>query len=195
MFDRLKRASEAFMTTLRTGDSDSHNTKLHWHCKDEIYKNGVLVDTIESSNLVVDKCSVLLAQLMSMKNTNGIQYWAIGSGSAAWDEQWGTPSPPTPSASTVKLVNEIYRKAITSSDIKYVDSEGTEYPDTTPTNMIKITIVVGESEGNGDWREFGLFGGGATATRDSGLMIDHKIHKILSKTSEISVTRSIVLEF
>lgn len=194
MFDKLKRAKDAFVFAMKTGDRESvKNPKIHWSCRDEVYKNGELIDVIESSNLVVDSCSVLLAGLMSMKNTNGIQYWAIGSGSATWDEMWSTPSTPTPVPTATKLTAEIYRKKINASDIKYVDEAGED--SSSPTNRIKITIIVSESEGNGDWREFGLFGGGATEAKDSGIMIDHKIHKILSKTSEISVTRSIVLEF
>jgi hypothetical protein len=183
---------------MNTNYEEKSNRVLHWKCRDEVYKNGELIDVIEGENLVVDKCSVLIAGLLGLKSAqtpSGIQYWAIGSGSASWDDLWGSATPPTPAANTTQLVAEIYRKAITASNIKFVDGSGNEVADTNPTNRIKITVTISEAEGNGNWREFGLFGGNATASANSGFMLNHKMHRVLSKTSEISVTRSIILEF
>lgn len=192
---KSKRDNENVVDVLMRSDDAYKVKNIHWTCKDEIYRKGELVEVIEGHNLVVSSCSKLLAGLMGGKITNGIQYWAVGSGNTAWDAQWGTATPPTPADSDIKLLAEITRKAITAANIKFVDASGNELADSTFSNRIKITVAFAENEGNGDWREFGLFGGNATATKDSGILIDRKLHKILSKTTDISVTRSIILEF
>lgn len=169
---------------------------IHWKCKDVIRNlKGEIIEIIESSNIIVKDCSKLIAGLVGGKLTSGASYWAVGSGNSAWDVAWGT-NDPVPVDSAVKLIAEIGRKAIVpSTDVIYVDVNGNPAGAGVITNRIKITVTFGANDANGDWREFGLFGGNATSSVNTGIMIDHKYHKIIFKTPSITVTRSIILEF
>lgn len=156
---------------------------------DEIrYEDGT-VEIREDHNLVVDSVLNLFTSLLKNElNYEGIKYWAVGQGLASWDS-----SLPEPSPSNTKLVNEIGRVEIVSSEIKYLDGSG-NYTDS-PTNKIEISHTFGENECNGTWREFGIFGGNASTTKDSGIMIDKINHKILTKTDTIEVKRTLRITF
>ena len=138
------------------------------------------------NNLVVNKILPLITSLLK-GSLSGIQYWAVGSGASSWDT-----APVTPSLEEVKLTNEIGRKIITASNIKFVDASTLE-ESTTPTTCLEVTCTFYEQDCNGVWREFGLFGGNATATKDSGYMIDKKHHAIFTKTEEMIIDRKIYL--
>ena len=147
------------------------------------YKDG-RVEVRKDHNLVVNSIlNLLMALLKNDSSYNGILYWAVGSGLASWDS-----SLPSPSPSDTALVNEIGRVSIPSSEIKYID--GTNYSNT-PTNKIEISHTFGENDCNGTWREFGIFGGDATSTSGSGIMIDKVNHKILTKTDLMEVNRTL----
>ena len=137
-------------------------------------------------NLVMNK---VLPLIMGMfKGTlAGIQYWAVGSGYSNWDS-----TPVNPEPTEVKLTKEIGRKAITSDNIKFVDPTTYEVVDEV-TTCIQIGCTFYESECNGSWREFGIFGGNATTTTDSGYMIDKKHHSLITKTEEMVIDRKIFL--
>lgn len=169
----------------------------HGEYVDYIYdKDGKLVEKREGHNLVVNVCSVLIASLISNKNPKGSAYWAIGSGRSSWDALYDANTPPTPSESSTKLIDEIARIPVTAANFKFVDSYGNEVSDATPTNRIKCTINVAENMANGKWREFGLFGGNtANATKDTGLLIDHIYHNVFNKSEEFAVTRILTLTF
>lgn len=171
--------------------------QAHGEYVDYIYKGGKLVETREGHNIVVNVCSKLLAGLVAGKIAKGGVYWAIGSGSDAWDAQYDANTPPTPSAEATILVNEIARIPLTAANFKFVDGAGNELADTNFSNRIKCTITVSEDvANNGKWREFGLFGGTtATATADTGIMIDHIYHNVFNKSAEFSVTRVLTLTF
>ena len=145
------------------------------------------VETIHRDhNLVMSKILPLITGMLK-NSLQGIQYWAVGKGVASWDS-----TPINPTISEEKLTSEIGRKAIPLSAIQYADP--TTYEDSAnPTNCIKIGCTFSESECNGEWREFGIFGGNATATKDSGYMIDKKHHEVLTKTEEMVVDRKIFL--
>ena len=90
------------------------------------------------------------------------------------------------------MTNELGRKAIPASGIKYVDPSTYENS-STPTTCLEVSCTFNEEDCNGAWREFGLFGGDATTEKDSGYMIDKKHHEILTKTEEMVVVRKIYL--
>lgn len=160
--------------------SDVHMTG---QITDRIYKNGVLVEERVGHNLVVNSFLGLVMSLLKQHdNFTGIQYWAVGKGSDSWDESMTTPD-----ATTTRLTDEIGRVAIDPEDIIFLDSEFNE--STTPTNIIQISHTFGTDDCNGVWREFGIFGGNATADANSGIMINKRHHPVISKTTEMTIER------
>ena len=169
--------------------NDCLNIKVEgMHVVDKItyVKTGKVEVIDRGHNLVVNKVLPLIMGMLK-GSLSGIQYWAIGSGSSSWDS-----NPVSPTLSETKLTKEIVRKAVTASEMKYVDPK-TYVESSSPTTCLQISTTYYENEGNGAWREFGLFGGNATSAKDSGFMIDKKHHAILTKTNEMVVERKIFL--
>lgn len=151
---------------------------------DRVYKNGVYVGEIVDHNLVVNSLvNLVMCLLKRHSGYTGIQYWAIGRGLASWDGA----EPPAPELDDNRLTNEIGRVAINPNNIKFLNSNYEEV--NVPSNIIQVTQVFGTSECNGEWREFGIFGGNATATANSGIMINKRHHKVINKTSDMTVER------
>ena len=173
--------SERLSTKLQTGDlTDVHMTG---QITDRIYKNGVLVEERVGHNLVVNSFLNLVMCLLKQDSSyKGLQYWAVGSGESYWDD--GTPEP---SISATRLTNEIGRVALANSDIVFLDSNFNI--SNTPTNVLQISHTFGANDCNGVWREFGIFGGNATTSANSGIMINKKHHAIITKTEEMMVER------
>lgn len=164
--------------------------KKHWKVTDVITYPDGRKEVREYFNTVVDDCSRLIASLMKRQaGHTGIAYWAVGSGAGTWDNA----NPPAPQESDVKLVNETFRKAIQPSDIVFLDENDavTELV----TNKIQVKVSFLEAEANGELREFGLYGGDATATKDSGIMINRKTHGLIYKTSGMMLERTIRIVF
>ena len=90
-------------------------------------------------------------------------------------------------------VNETYRKAITPENITFIDADNT--PTSEVTNKLQVSVTFNEDEANGELREFALFGGKATDSLNSGLMVNHKIHPIIFKTDGMILERLIRLTF
>lgn len=156
---------------------------------DEIrYKDG-RVEIRKDHNLVVNGILNLISALLKGENNySRLSYWAVGQGLASWDS-----SLPNPSPSDSSLRNEIGRVPISTSEIKYV-TDGNNYSEN-PTNILEISHTFGENDCNGKWREFGIFGGTATSTADSGIMIDKINHPLLEKTDVMEVKRMIKITF
>lgn len=160
--------------------SDVHMTGEHI---DRIYKNGVLVEERHGHNLVVTSFLRLVMCLVKRQDGfSGIQYWAVGSGADAWDTNI-----PVPDLAATRLTNEIGRIAISPEDMTFLDTDFKEI--TTPSNIIQVRKLFSETECNGVWREFGLFGGNATDSANSGIMVNKRHHAILTKTEEMTVER------
>lgn len=152
------------------------------------YANGD-VEVIKGENLIVDGLLNLVTALLGVKSGHtGLKYWAVGQGNTSWDT-----STPEPSTSDTQLTNEIGRKQISPSDMKWVQAGGEESP--TPTNRLKVRVTFGANECAGTWREFGLFGGDATESRNTGIMINHKHHSVITKTTEMEIEREIIFTF
>ena len=150
------------------------------------YSDGRVVETDWSHNLIVISALTLITSLLAnTENIAGIQYWAIGSGYQSWDSTL-----PNPTASAKTLTTEIGRKKLTSSNIRFLDSDG--LASTTPTNKIEVSCFFEADECNGLWREFGIFGGDATDESDTGILIDKKHHQLITKTNEMTIERTIV---
>lgn len=169
---------------------EKYDLERHWQVIDTITHVDGRVEQREYCNTVVNDCSKLIACLIKgHSGYGGVKYWAVGSGS----DSWNNSSLPSPNVADTKLLSETFRKAITPSDIVFLDAQ--DKPTTTITNKIQISIVFTENEANGELREFGLYGGNATTTKDSGLMINRKIHPLIYKTSGMKVERIIRVVF
>lgn len=93
----------------------------------------------------------------------GILWLAVGSGNSSWDN-----NPQSPATTTTKLVNEVGRFKVSSSNIKFVTQGSNPDEDViseNPTNLLRISseVILPESE----IREYGLYTDGAS-TADSG---------------------------
>lgn len=146
-----------------------------------------------SYNTVVDNASVLIAGLIKRHaGFQGALFWEVGEGDGTWNDA----APPTPAKTDFKLFKPLFRKAIATSDISFID--GSNNVVATPTNRIQIVVKFATGEANGYLREFGIFGGGADAvvgTLGSGLMINRKTHGVIYKTTGIELERTIRFTF
>lgn len=173
--------TEVMKSKLLSGDTNG--VHMTGQIIDRIYKNGILVDEIVGHNLVVTSFLNLVMCLLKQHNGySGIQYWAVGSGASNWDSNM-----PTPEIGATRLTAEIGRVPISADEISFLDSNFNVV--TTPTNIIQITHTFGTADCNGTWREFGIFGGNATATANSGIMINKRHHSVITKTEEMTVER------
>lgn len=168
---------------LRLASGDLSSVHMTGQITDRIFKNGVLVEEIVGHNLVVNSFLNLVMCLLKQQNGYaGIQYWAVGSGASSWDS-----SMPTPDIDATRLTAEIGRVPISASELAFLNSD--YEVSTTPTNILQISHTFGTSDCNGVWREFGIFGGNATANANSGIMINKRHHKVITKTEEMTVER------
>lgn len=173
--------------------NDTYELIRHWEVIDEaVYPDGrrELLRPIDC-NLVVNNCSVLLASLIKAHATGltSSLWWAVGTGNG-----WNDALLPSPSVTTTTLTNEVYRKVIPAGNISFLTTENVVTG--TPTNKIQITLTFSESEANYSLMEFAIFGGpNVSSAANSGLMINHKIHNTIAKTSSFTLARTIRLTF
>jgi len=165
------------------------------------YYNDLLIDAHDRvredrgwrANLIVEGCNRLLAALMKgQQGLGGILYLAVGEGVKEWDGALPQPQP-----AATRLSKEILRRPIAAEDIIFLDSAG--QPSATPTGRLQISIELSRADfpANGfrPVREFGLFGGNATAAVDSGFMINHVIHPRIDITPGLTLCRTLRLDF
>lgn len=148
------------------------------------------------SNLIVNKCNILLAMLMKGEpGMQGILYWAIGEGKDEWDKNC-----PSPQKTDYQLTEEITRRPFASDQIVYLDDTG-QPPDTPtePTDCLELKFDLNGADyvSNGflPLREFGLFGGNAPEFPDTGYMINHVIHPRIDLSQDWTLERTIRLNF
>lgn len=136
-------------------------------------------------NLIVKSCGILLARLMketvsgNASAIHGAFCLAMGTGNASWDT-----SLPAETADQETLVSEIVRKEF--SNTYYVDGDG-NYT-VTPTNIVDFVTTFDADEANASLREMGLFGGTATTSIDSGIMINYKTFAVINKPNTSTMT-------
>lgn len=178
------RNADSIVSGLMLSSNVPCNLKMTGYIKDVIKYTDGREEVREGHNLVVTSfLNLVQALLKNETGYSGIQYWAVGSGDESWDS-----SLPQPTSTEVKLVSEIGRVAISPTEITFRTPEYEESG--TPTNIIQITHTFGTDDCNGIWREFGIFGGNATTAADSGIMINKRNHAIITKTSEMTVERT-----
>lgn len=142
------------------------------------------------SNLIVHNCYVLLAALMKgQPDLKGLMYLAAGKGRDSWDSVRPEPVP-----TTTMLEQEVLRKPVSDAQISYVGSTNQ-----TPTSCLEITVILHGAdlvpEGSVPLREFGLFGGDATGAANSGYLINYVIHPRIDLTPQLTLERTMHLEF
>lgn len=173
--------NEVLALKMMTGDF--HDVKMTGQSIDRIFKNGKLVDEIVGHNLVVNSfLNLVMCLLKQQSGYTGIQYWAVGSGASSWDT-----SMPTPELTATRLTAEIGRVPISADELAFLDQDYKVV--STPTNILQISHTFGADDCNGVWREFGIFGGNATAVLNSGIMINKRHHSVITKTEEMSIER------
>jgi len=144
-------------------------------------------------NRIVHSCDRLLAALMKgHAGMAGVLVWAVGSGRDDWDER-----APTPRAADVRLVHETARKQLAPAQIVYLDQAG--QPSATITDQLEVSIEFTAADlapsGTASLREFGLFGGDATAAANSGFMVDYVIHPRIDLDPAWTLKRTLQLAF
>lgn len=176
---------ESEKSNILLASSDMSVVTMTGHITDKIYKNGILVDVLEGHNIVVNQFIKLAMSLVKGEpGFNGATYWAVGSGEAGWDT-----SMPEPTVHENILTSEIGRVALDPSDITFLNVDLSESE--VPTNILQIKHMFGADDCNGKWREFGIFGGNATSDINSGYMIDKKHHALVTKTSDMTIERTL----
>jgi hypothetical protein len=159
-----------------------------------IDRNGRLIDDRGwRPNLIVDQARVLIAALLKNEPAiGGLLYWAIGTGDPAWDGRLIEPD-----AGRSTLVDEAARQALAEADIRFIDMDGR--PSRMPTDQLEVRAVFDgdrlAAAGVLSLREFGVFGGDATASAATGYLLDHVIHPRIDLTTGLSLERSLRLAF
>ncbi len=144
------------------------------------------------SNLVVDRCRVLLAAFMKGDGPLGIRLLRIGRGLAAWDAN--PPVGPQPADQQLVDPNP-FDILIQPNQIVYLDAVG--QPSVAPTSRVQVTVDLGPGmpplNGQPDYplREFGLFG----QFNSQDYMIDYVRHAVIHKAAADTLTRTIQLAF
>ena len=180
----LRGATDLEQMALNLCATEKTDLRMTGESIDRIFKNGVLVDEIHGHNIVVNSMLNLVMCLFKQQSGyKGLQYWAIGSGASSWDT-----TSVSPEITATRLTKEIGRVALDDSCFSFLTPEyGVSQ---TPTNILQIKKSFGENDCNGEWREFGIFGGNATSSANSGILINKRHHKIITKTSEMTVERT-----
>lgn len=161
------------------------DAEKHWVIRDTLTKADGTVEHYTFTNSIVNGLGKFLGSLVgSAVGVTSELYIAVGGGSPAWDG-----AIPEPSLTDIKLTNEIARKKVTS--IVFLDELGAVSP--TPTRNVQCTVEFGATEAIGDLREYAMFGS-ATATKDSGIMLNKKNHKKIPKENGDTLERIIVLK-
>ena len=145
------------------------------------------------ANIIVTTVASLVSALFKgQSGYGGVQYVAVGSGLATWDNDM------TPAATIgqTELENELGRVDVTSTSppsIVFLDATNTAT--STVTNRIQVSGTFAPADAVGTWREWGVFGGTATASADSGILIDYLTHGAKIKANDETLIRRVRFVF
>ncbi|MDF2533952.1 MAG: hypothetical protein K0R18_109 [Bacillales bacterium] len=152
-----------------------------------------IIEKLEFKNLIVNSASTLMAQRLAPSSStstvtpgnfiaNGLQYLAVGQGVQESGQSGFDFMNPQPAAVTnVKLRDELFRKTFTSWS--FID-QGTGASVSSATNIVQVVTTFLEAEAVGPIVEMGLYGGNATATKDSGFMFNYKTFPVWNKPAD-----------
>ena len=118
----------------------------------------------------------------------GITYIGYGSGNVSWDI-----TPPVQDAADTTLTLEYFRKIVPNTDLFFLDPLAApgSAPVAGPTRRVGFVGTLLPAEGNGSLREFGLFGGLASGTLDSGTILNWIVHPLITKDATLTITRNV----
>jgi hypothetical protein len=166
--------------------------KGYWHDKITYLDSGKVEVRPWQYNQIQLAAAVVAATALSRQPEltayTGMGYLAVGSGLVGWDTV-----PPTILTSQTTLTTETFRKAISASNLSFVDALGGSVS-ATPTRFYRLVVQLGSSEANGTLREFGIFGGDATLTFDSGSIFNHIVNSRIDKDSNMVIDRTVDIE-
>ena len=135
-------------------------------------------------NTIVDAAWPLVAGLLKNDTTMaGILYWAVGTGNPSWDV-----TPQAPGQAVTRLHHEVARLPVPTEAIIYLNPDGT--PSVEPTACIEISVTFSWPEAR-QLREFGLLGGAASETADSGRLINYVIHPRIDLAAGTGLARRV----
>ncbi len=128
---------------------------------------GRLKSNNEYYNLITTACKTMIAaRLAGGSSDTDITYGAVGTGAG------------TPAVGDTTLFTELTRKVLAG-----ITSSG---------GVITATSFFGAADGNGVLTEFSMFGDGATASADSGTMINHVAISETKSSSETLTIESVI---
>jgi hypothetical protein len=146
----------------------------------------MVMDSGWRRNTIVDVAWPLIAGLLKNDpGLRGILFWAVGAGRAAWDTARTSAA-----RGTVRLTQEVDRMPVAPEEIRYIGSDGS--PATDPAPCIELGVAFSWREAR-VLREFGLFGGAATPSPGSGILINYVIHPSVAVPAGQSLTRRLRL--
>lgn len=155
---------------------------------------GELIDFGWRSNIIVDRCRILLSSFVKGDAPLGIQHIALGRGDPNWDD---VPYE-APVATTFELVDPIPETILITDlemSVEFIDVVGAITA--TPSNRLLVTstiegvnLPIGPGEAF-PLREFALFGG--LGVED--YMIDYVRHPVINISSADTLVRQIRLVF
>lgn len=151
----------------------------------------------EIMNLIVNRASLLVSQLMKGETPGGVSYLAVGTGYGSG----GTlQNPISPSITDTLLETELTRNAVSISyyDTAHAESD-TIWQDMggsiIRTNKLLISCTFTELQAVGALTEMGLFGGSGAASANGGNMINRKTFAVWNKPNNATLTWAWILVF
>ncbi|MFZ5765278.1 MAG: hypothetical protein ACOY4H_06740 [Thermodesulfobacteriota bacterium] len=167
---------------------------IHGYYHDRLLaSNRLPIDRGWRPNRIMNGCGVLLASLIrGGGNLTGIIFVAVGEGMKSWDGEAATPNP-----TATRLASELMRRPLPADSIVFLDEA--DRPASNPTARLAIEIRLAREDFAGTTpqalREFGLFGGNATAAANSGILLNHVIHPRIDLTAGLTLHRTLRLDF
>lgn len=185
------------MQLLQSEHKTSHTLMpitIHGYYHDRLLASDRLpIDGGWRPNRIMNGCGVLLASLIrGGGNLTGIIFVAVGEGMKSWDGEATTPNP-----AATRLARELMRRPLPADSIVFLDEA--DRPASSPTARLAIEIRLAREDFAGTTpqalREFGLFGGNATAAANSGILINHVIHPRIDLAAGLTLHRTLRLDF
>src|SRR6266540_3801225 len=140
--------------------------------------SGASIETPWRSNLVVWSALDLIGALLCNRSS-GLTYLAVGTGDPAWGA-----NPPSADRGRTRLTTEVFRTRLEPGDTLTYDPQA---------GRVHVRVTIGRGRATGTLREFGLFGGDASARPDSGVLVNHATHPAVQKAEGDVLERELFL--
>lgn len=166
-------------------DEETKSKEFETYIRDELVNIETGQKTIVHEgecNLIVEGFGRIVAGLLKGEpGHSGLTHWAIGQGDFPTDPQtspWDVLSVGDRQALAVPTLTQLFSESARSPvGIDFLDA--LDNVTTSITNRLEIRAAFDQTI-SGFFREFGIFGGDATPTLNSGIMMDIKLHSVVS---------------